>query len=206
MIWIIKFNTRKKFIVARGPTTQGIPLSPIIRTGPLIRISPPPWAIPAEPPFLTDRGQQAFEHSLEIAKARLAARSRAAHVSFSGPWGPLCELTLDHTVFLKDSRLPGGQAKGKVIELQMSASGETGERQVTATLGVSVGTGEMDSAEGPSDDSLVQSGPFVEADYVEKAYAADPGLQWLEVCCIGPMTPKFPKIKGPGTLNGTIIP
>jgi len=115
----------------------------------------------------------------------------------------LCELTLDHTVFLKDSRFPGGQAKGKD---EMSASEETGERQVTATLGVSVGTGEMDSAEGPSDDSLVQSGLFVEADYVEKAYAADPVLQWLEVCCIGPMTPKFPKIKGPGTLNGTIIP
>ena len=59
----------------------------------------------------------------------------------------------------------------------MSASGETGKRQVTATFGVSVGTGEMDSAEGPSDDSLVQSGPFVEADYVEEAYAADPGLK-----------------------------
>jgi len=48
-------------------------------------------------------------------------------------------LNLDHTIILKDPRLPEGRVTGKVIHLLLTAEGSTGEKRGRVTLACSVG-------------------------------------------------------------------
>ncbi|MGL5719542.1 MAG: hypothetical protein ACRCYP_01925 [Alphaproteobacteria bacterium] len=115
--------------------------------------------------FLTDRGYQAFEHALERAKTYLAYQARCLEVSFSGTWTQLHPLTLDHTVFLDDPRLPGGKLHGKVIAYRMVAEGETGSQHVEVTLGVNTGAGEEPESLKDPEDELSYSPGYSHAGY-----------------------------------------
>ncbi|MBI2707871.1 MAG: hypothetical protein HYX35_06150 [Proteobacteria bacterium] len=84
--------------------------------------------------FLTDRGYQAAEHAMERAKATLAKSARAIEISFEAPWEVVKDMTTDTTVILNDSRLPGGEGRGKVVKYSLIAKGETGERFGRVTL------------------------------------------------------------------------
>ncbi len=119
--------------------------------------------------FLTDRGRQAFEHGLEIARAHLAATTRAVTLKVSAPLEALWNVTCDHTVEIEDPRLPGGKVRGKVIRYCFKVEGKTGRRWAEVTLGISVGE--------PNEQTNLSSNPFLE--YVEKAYI-EPGLYHLE--------------------------
>lgn len=90
--------------------------------------------------FLTDRGRQAFEHALEIARAHLAATARAMTLSVKAPLEALWDISCDHTLKIEDPRLPGGKAEGKVMSYCLKVEGQTGRRWGEVTIGISVGT------------------------------------------------------------------
>lgn len=90
--------------------------------------------------FTTDRGVQAVEHALEIARAHLAASTRAVEVSFSCEWQEAVKLTCDHSVTIMDTRLPGHQIEGKVKKIILTADGANGKCWANVTVACSVGT------------------------------------------------------------------
>lgn len=95
----------------------------------------------------------------------MAYQARCLEVSFAGTWKQLHSITLDHTVFLEDPRLPGGKLQGKVIAYCMIAEGETGSQRVEVTLGVNAGAGEMPEAfKAPKDETPYSPG-YSEAGY-----------------------------------------
>ncbi len=76
---------------------------------------------------------------MDVAKYTLAQSARAYQVSFEGTWEDTKDLNLDHTVTLKDPRLPEGGVTGKVIHLVLIAEGSSGEKRGRVTLACSVG-------------------------------------------------------------------
>ena len=75
--------------------------------------------------FQTNRGRQAVEHALEIARAHLAASARCLEVDILMPFEDGYTLTTDHSVQIADPRLPGGKVVGKVIAYQLHQDGLT---------------------------------------------------------------------------------
>lgn len=90
--------------------------------------------------FLTPRGRAAVAHGLRIAQRLLIQASRTTTVTLETDWQWASGVTLDHGVFLKDPRLPGGQITGKVVAYRLSARGKTGDRRVW--IKVAAGEGE----------------------------------------------------------------
>jgi hypothetical protein len=93
--------------------------------------------------FATDRGVQAVEHAIEIARAHLAASSRAVEIKFECDMKDAMALTCDHTVTLADLRLPGKRVTGKVKKLAFEVAGETGCATASITLACALGTGKQ---------------------------------------------------------------
>lgn len=91
--------------------------------------------------FYTDEGKHAISYALEIAKAHLAASTRCVQIKIKGDLRKLCAVTLDHTLMIADSRLPGGRAQGKVAKYKFILDGKTGEKTAEVVLAASVGTG-----------------------------------------------------------------
>ncbi|MBL9029556.1 MAG: hypothetical protein JNK42_03675 [Caedimonas sp.] len=92
--------------------------------------------------FSTDRGKKAIEYAIEIARAHLAASARAVEITVSGPIENFVDLTCDHSVKIKDHRLPGEEVWGKVKSLRLCMEGQSGKKWGEVILGVSIGTGE----------------------------------------------------------------
>jgi hypothetical protein len=95
----------------------------------------PPWAGTF---FLTTRGRQAVEHALEMAKAHLAASSRCIEMEMMVPFEAGFCLSLDHSVRLVDSRIPGGQGQGKVVAYQLVQEGLTSFAWIRAAACIGV--------------------------------------------------------------------
>lgn len=91
--------------------------------------------------FLTERGKEALNHALEVAKSYLAGSLRSVEISVQAPFEELMDISLEHSVVLEDSRLPGGRVQGKVIRIQLIGKGEGGRFYGEITLGCSVGNG-----------------------------------------------------------------
>jgi hypothetical protein len=89
--------------------------------------------------FTTERGEQAAVHAVEVARAYLAASSRALEISFETDFDQVCALSCDHMVEIHDSRLPGGKALGKVIAYALKMDGDTGKKSGHVTLACSIG-------------------------------------------------------------------
>ncbi len=94
--------------------------------------------------FLTDRGKQAVEHAIEVARAHLASSARAITIRVTADFASLRKVTTDHLVSITDPRLPGGKAQGKVTDYRIVMDGKTGKRWVDVTLSVAVGAGPQD--------------------------------------------------------------
>lgn len=73
--------------------------------------------------FLTHRGKQAVEHALEVARAHLAASARCLEVEMTMPLEAGYALSMDHSVRLIDSRIPGGEIVGKVVAYKLHQGG-----------------------------------------------------------------------------------
>lgn len=87
--------------------------------------------------FKLDRGQLAFQNLLLMARAHLVASARAVNVTLQTTWPLAYVLTCRWSVRLHDSRLPGGEATGKVIEYHLTA--RPGAILATVTIGCTIG-------------------------------------------------------------------
>lgn len=92
--------------------------------------------------FTTPRGMQSLQHAIEMAKSYLAASSRCVHISFKVPLEIALNLSCDHMIYLKDSRLPGVEVIGKVIAYDFDLDGTTGERYAKIAMVSSIGQGQ----------------------------------------------------------------
>ena len=89
--------------------------------------------------FLSQRGEKAIEHAMEIARAHLAASARAVEIQIDAAFDRVMSLTCDHSVHIKDERLPGGQAWGKIKSLRLMVEGNSGKLWGSLVIGCSVG-------------------------------------------------------------------
>jgi hypothetical protein len=76
--------------------------------------------------FPTDRGQLAVQYPLLVARASLAQAARAAKITFDCAFERAIDLSCRKNALLKDPRLPGGQAIGKITEYHLKADGDKG--------------------------------------------------------------------------------
>ena len=86
--------------------------------------------------FNTDRGITAVQHALEIARTHLAASARMLRFTVRTPFDRLLQISLDHSVTLKDDRLPGGTVTGKVVAYRLYMDGDSGKSYAEATIAV----------------------------------------------------------------------
>ncbi len=91
--------------------------------------------------FKTDRGRKVVEQALDRAKAYLCSGSRCVDISFICSLEEALKWSCDHSITMRDERLPGGKARGKIKKLTFEVIGETGRMRAYATLGCCVGTG-----------------------------------------------------------------
>lgn len=91
--------------------------------------------------FTTDRGHQLVAHAIARAQAHLVASTRAVEIDLVCPLREAIGLTCDHMVHLRDPRLPGGTAIGKVVYLSFQVSGEPGVAEAHVKLACSIGAG-----------------------------------------------------------------
>jgi hypothetical protein len=90
----------------------------------------------------TERGMQSIEYLLLVARAHLIARSRAVEIAFKTDFKEaLRARSLRKAVLLRDPRLPGGQAIGKIVNVRLAVSGESGAAEGEISIACCVGRG-----------------------------------------------------------------
>lgn len=89
----------------------------------------------------SDRGRDAVEHLIMVARANLIIRSRAVKVTFQTSFVDGIDVTLRKASLLHDHRLPGEQAEGKVIFYKFELDGQSGAALATIQMGCAVGYG-----------------------------------------------------------------
>lgn len=89
----------------------------------------------------TDRGRQALEYLITLARANLVARSRAVEIEFDCLFNDAINLSCRMNGMVHDPRLPGGQAIGKIIAYSFGLDGESGGPFGKVTLGCPIGYG-----------------------------------------------------------------
>lgn len=94
--------------------------------------------------FDTNRGRRAVRHAIRRLRRKLVQRARALEVSFECAWGLAREMTTDHRVRIEYRQLPGGEATGKVREIELTAD-DRGRRIARVVIGVLLGTGAVQS-------------------------------------------------------------
>jgi hypothetical protein len=107
--------------------------------------------------FLTDRGRQAIEHAVEIARCHLAGTARCLEVELMIPFEKGLALTTDHSITVKAPRLPNGQLTGKLIAYRLVQEAES----TYAWVRIAVAVG----AKKPEDAPVVSPGGYVAAAY-----------------------------------------
>jgi hypothetical protein len=101
-----------------------------------------PGGTPAAAYFPQDRGQTSVQHMLCRARAKLRKRARAVEISFETRFEVASQLSCRMNGLVYDTRLPGGQAWGKVISYKLEAHGDSGVIKGSVVLGCSIGTGD----------------------------------------------------------------
>lgn len=111
----------------------------------------------------TDRGHLAVQYPMLVARASLAQAARAAKITFDCTFERALDLSCRKNALLKDSRLPGGQAIGKVTEYHIKADGDKG------TL---IGSVQIESTIGNGTSIVVSDGAptYADAGYVTVGY------------------------------------
>ena len=115
--------------------------------------------------FATDRGRRSVEHAIEILRCFLLKRARCLELTFDVPWAAGRDLTVDDSVRVEWSQIPGGEATGKVTRISLRADGR-GNRLASITAGISVGTGNpSDPPEYATSDYFDASEQYSTGDY-----------------------------------------
>lgn len=89
----------------------------------------------------TERGQQALQHLVMIARANIASKARAISVGFTTDMLTGLDFTLRKNVLIHADKLPGGQAAGKVKSVRLSLDGGTGAALADIQFGCCIGYG-----------------------------------------------------------------
>jgi hypothetical protein len=113
--------------------------------------------------FTTDRGQRALRYFIAVARARLLARARAVDIEFGCSFARASDLSCRLSATITDSRLPGGQATGKIVAYSFGCNGDTGEMLGSVKISCMIGRGEVIS-------ELAGNPTYVDDDYVEDDY------------------------------------
>lgn len=110
----------------------------------------------------TDRGLQALEHLILVARAHLVSRARAVELTFRVPLKIAAGLiTLRKNALAHDDHIPGGEATGKIISFNMN--GSDGKFFCDIKIGCAIGYGGSYTPVDGTPDYCV-------ADYVEEGY------------------------------------
>ncbi len=125
--------------------------------------------------FLTYRGRQAVEHALEVARAHLAASARCLEIEVTFPFETGFALSMDHSVRLADSRIPGGEATAKVVAYQLRQDGRRASAWVR--LAASIG-GEAEQP--PLPDSIFYAEPAYGETGTPQRYQTASGLVYAD--------------------------
>jgi hypothetical protein len=91
--------------------------------------------------FPTDRGIQALQYPLLVARAHLLQSARAVKIGFDCQFERAISLSCRKNALLHDSRLPGGQALGKITEYHIKGSGDQGQLIGTVQIESTIGAG-----------------------------------------------------------------
>jgi hypothetical protein len=91
--------------------------------------------------FPTDRGVQALQYPLLVARAHLLQSARAVKIGFDCQFERAINLSCRKNALLHDYRLPGGQALGKITEYHIKGSGDQGQLIGTVQLESTIGAG-----------------------------------------------------------------
>jgi len=91
--------------------------------------------------FTTDRGRQAREYALNVARADLLADCRVASTSFDCPFRRALHLSCRMNAILHNPSLPGGVAVGKIMKLTLSGDGSSGLFKGNVVMGSAAGFG-----------------------------------------------------------------
>lgn len=98
--------------------------------------------------FSMPRGAQSIEYLIALARSRLLARARMVDIEMELPGTAAVELELScrKSCVFTDSRLPGGEAAGKIKSYSITMDGDSGAFLGSVTVGCSVGQGGTVSA------------------------------------------------------------
>src|SRR5262249_35222183 len=91
--------------------------------------------------FPTDRGLQAVQYPLLVARAHLMQSARAAKIKFDCSFERALNLSCRMNALLHDSRLPGGQVVGKITEYHLKVDGDKGQLFGQVQIETTIGTG-----------------------------------------------------------------
>lgn len=96
--------------------------------------------------FTTDRGRRSVEYLLALARAELLRRARAVEISIQIPFTSALGLSLRKNAVITDTRLPGGQAAGKIVGYRLAWAGGDAAFAGELTIGCMIGQGNTVSA------------------------------------------------------------
>lgn len=119
--------------------------------------------------FNLDRGHQAIEYLLALARARILYSARAANVSFEVAYATAVDFSCDKDVLLTHPRLPGGQAGGKITSYAFGLKGDDGIRYGSVTIGCVIGKGNTLGSPSAGEPSYVEVGYVEDYQHYESA-------------------------------------
>lgn len=93
--------------------------------------------------FDTDRGKQSLEYLIALAVHRLLLRARMVKMQLEVPFSKVLEASTRKNALIIDSRLPGGQAGGKITGYGFRLEGSTGKLTCLIAAEGCVGRGEV---------------------------------------------------------------
>ena len=112
--------------------------------------------------FISQRGESAIMHALEIAKSHLAGSSRCIEIEFEVPLVNAIEISLKDAVTITSDKIPGGTVVGKIIEYMFLITSTGAIARIR--LGVAAGS------------ESVPSVVLTEDSYFEASYCQDVSL------------------------------
>lgn len=118
----------------------------------------------------TDRGIQSIEYMLARARARLLMGARVVDVSFDCEFdaAAAAELSCRKNGYIADSRIPGGEAIGKIVSYSLRADGSSGLFIASIKMSCAVGLGNtLETSAG--------SAEYVDNDYMDPSYQTHSG-------------------------------
>jgi hypothetical protein len=127
--------------------------------------------------FATDRGLQSVKHIICRMRQKLLFSARAARVSWDCPLGEATGISLRKNAVLRDPRIAGGEAIGKIISYELSGNGDSGEFVAHVTMACAVGNNTAIELSPGSDDvyedDCFEADCFEHIDQVISALPAD---------------------------------